>query len=138
MRARGLERFERNWPLAARPRQPLLAGQPRHGKASLSRVSISGFTRNSLAGQTWSDQNKGVAADMNITEVKARLSEIVDRVQTGEDVIITRMGRPVARLTAHIPADASRRFGFMAGKVELPEGWDEWPDDEARALGIVD
>ena len=79
-----------------------------------------------------------MVATVNITDVKARLSEIVDQVQSGEDVIITRMGRPVARLTAHIPTDASRRFGFLAGKVELSEDWDEWPPEEARALGLVD
>jgi antitoxin (DNA-binding transcriptional repressor) of toxin-antitoxin stability system len=75
---------------------------------------------------------------MNITEVKARLAEIVDRVQAGEDVIILRMGRPVARLTAQVPTDGTRRFGFLSKTVELPDEWDVWPDDEARALGIID
>lgn len=79
-----------------------------------------------------------MAVHLNITDVKARLSEIVDQVQSGEDVIITRMGNPVARQTAHSPADASRRFGFLAGKVELGEDWDEWPPEEARALGRMD
>lgn len=79
-----------------------------------------------------------MATTMNITEVKARLAEMVDRVQAGEDVIILRMGRPVARLTAQVPADGARRFGFLSKTVQLPDDWDVWPDEEARALGIID
>jgi antitoxin (DNA-binding transcriptional repressor) of toxin-antitoxin stability system len=75
---------------------------------------------------------------MNITDVKARLSEVVDRVQAGEDVIILRMGRPVARLTAQVPAEGARRFGLLPKSVTLPDDWDTWPDEEARALGIID
>jgi prevent-host-death family protein len=79
-----------------------------------------------------------MATSMNITDVKARLAEVVDRVQGGEDVIILRMGRPVARLTAQVPADGTRRLGFLSKAVQLPDDWDDWPEDEARALGIID
>lgn len=37
---------------------------------------------------------------VNLTDAKARLSELVDRVELGEDIVITRHGRPVARLSA--------------------------------------
>ena len=79
-----------------------------------------------------------MATTMNITEVKARLAEVVDRVQAGEDVIILRMGRPVARLTAQVPVDGSRRFGLLSRSVTLPDDWDTWTDEDARALGIVE
>jgi prevent-host-death family protein len=35
----------------------------------------------------------------NVAEAKARLSEILQRVAEGEEVLLTRCGRPVARLT---------------------------------------
>jgi len=36
---------------------------------------------------------------VSLAEAKARLSEIVDRVEAGEEVVITRRGRPVAQIT---------------------------------------
>lgn len=37
---------------------------------------------------------------VNLAEAKAHLSELVDRVEAGETVDITRRGKPVARLTS--------------------------------------
>jgi len=37
---------------------------------------------------------------VNLADAKARLSELVDRVEAGESIDITRRGKPVARLTA--------------------------------------
>lgn len=39
-------------------------------------------------------------ASVNLADAKARLSELVDRVETGDSIDITRRGRPVARLAA--------------------------------------
>ncbi|HKN31124.1 MAG TPA: type II toxin-antitoxin system prevent-host-death family antitoxin [Roseiarcus sp.] len=36
---------------------------------------------------------------INLAEAKARLSELVDRVEAGDSIDITRRGKPVARLT---------------------------------------
>ncbi|MGK9235140.1 type II toxin-antitoxin system prevent-host-death family antitoxin [Inquilinus limosus] len=37
---------------------------------------------------------------INLADAKAHLSELVDRVEAGESIAITRRGKPVARLTA--------------------------------------
>lgn len=37
-------------------------------------------------------------SSVTVAEAKARLSEVLDRVERGEDVVITRRGRPVARM----------------------------------------
>jgi prevent-host-death family protein len=37
---------------------------------------------------------------VNLAEAKAHLSELLDKVETGEEVVITRHGRPVAHLSA--------------------------------------
>lgn len=37
---------------------------------------------------------------VNLADAKAHLSELVDRVETGDSIDITRRGKPVARLTA--------------------------------------
>jgi prevent-host-death family protein len=39
---------------------------------------------------------------VNLADAKARLSELVDRVEAGESIDITRRGKPVARLTAAV------------------------------------
>ncbi len=39
-------------------------------------------------------------ADIPLADAKARLSELIQRVEAGEDVRITRRGRPVAQITA--------------------------------------
>ena len=40
---------------------------------------------------------------MTLAATKAHLSAVVDRVQAGEEVVITRRGRPVARIVANRP-----------------------------------
>lgn len=37
---------------------------------------------------------------INLADAKAHLSELVDRIEAGDSVNITRRGKPVARLTA--------------------------------------
>lgn len=75
---------------------------------------------------------------VNITEAKARLSEFVRIAAGGEEVVITQMGRPSARLTPMPVEEKTPFLGFLKGTITLPEDWDEWPEEEARALGIID
>ena len=39
---------------------------------------------------------------VNLTQAKARLSELLDRVEAGQDVVITRHGKAVARMSAAV------------------------------------
>ena len=54
-----------------------------------------------------------------LADAKARLSELVDRVEAGESIDITRRGRPVARLTA---ADRPRKPIELAALRSLTAG----------------
>lgn len=49
-----------------------------------------------------------LAMNATIAEVKDRFCELVDKVQAGETVVITRHGRPVARLTQLVPEGKPR------------------------------
>lgn len=73
-----------------------------------------------------------------LSEVKARLSAIVDQIERGDEVIITRMGRPVARVVPYKIGATESRLGFAAGKVRISADFDQWDEEEARALGLVD
>ncbi|MCC6474673.1 MAG: type II toxin-antitoxin system prevent-host-death family antitoxin, partial [Burkholderiales bacterium] len=50
---------------------------------------------------------------------KARLSELVDRAQAGEEVVISRHGKAVARLVSYQPKRARRRLGLLRGKIKF-------------------
>lgn len=52
---------------------------------------------------------------LNLTEAKARVSEVVDRVSQGEEIILTGMGHPVARIFRYEPATSRQRLGRFQG-----------------------
>ena len=68
---------------------------------------------------------------LNMQEAKARLSRLVDAAMRGEEVIITRAGKPCVRL---VPLDLPpRRPGAAHGRAALtPAFFDPLPDDELR------
>jgi prevent-host-death family protein len=56
-------------------------------------------------------------------EAKTRLSQLLNLVQDGEEVIIHRHGKPVARLApVHQPVQSP--FGAMRGEFQMKEGWE--------------
>ena len=65
---------------------------------------------------------------VNVQEAKTHLSQILARVEAGEDVILARGGKPVARL---VPVQGSppRDVGFVAGRV-TDAFFDPLPADE--------
>jgi prevent-host-death family protein len=73
-----------------------------------------------------------------VTEAKAKLSMLLDRVSRGEEVIISRAGKPVAILEPYCAENQPRRPGRLRGKVRMAEDFDRLPPDMAAALGMVD
>ena len=68
---------------------------------------------------------------MNVAEAKAKLSELLDAATAGDEVVIARAGRPVARLVA-IATPPPRTLGFAP--IELPDHFfDELDEDELAA-----
>lgn len=69
-------------------------------------------------------------------EAKTTLSQLVERAQAGEDIVLARNGKPVARLVpvTGTAALASVR-GLWRGRVHIAEDFDELPDDVADAFG---
>jgi prevent-host-death family protein len=55
---------------------------------------------------------------VTMEEAQAQLPELIDRVSSGDEVIITRDQRPVARLVPNLPTEKKvRRSGTMKGTV---------------------
>jgi prevent-host-death family protein len=63
-------------------------------------------------------------ATVSIYEAKTRLSHLVDRALRGEQIVITRHGRPVARLVPAAPPRKPRRLGALQGKIRVAADFD--------------
>ena len=70
--------------------------------------------------------------DVSIVEAKNRLPELIRAVEDGEQVVITRHGKPVAQL-APPPERRQVRLGGMKDRIQLLPGWDA-PIDLDRFL----
>lgn len=55
-----------------------------------------------------------MAAQINVAEAKAKLSELLDRALAGEDVVIARAGKPIVRLVP-VAAREPRKPGLLRG-----------------------
>jgi prevent-host-death family protein len=76
--------------------------------------------------------------NVGMHEAKTTLSKLVASAAAGEDVIIERSGKPVARLVAIEPVKRSRASltGALRGKIQMADDFDELPDDIAEAFGM--
>ena len=61
---------------------------------------------------------------INIHDAKTRLSQLVERAEVGEEFVIARAGRPVARLGPLNPRGRKRRLGLLNGRIRVPEDFD--------------
>jgi antitoxin (DNA-binding transcriptional repressor) of toxin-antitoxin stability system len=69
-------------------------------------------------------------------EAKTTLSQLVERAEAGEEIIIARNGKPAVRLVPVIGANAlAAAYGALRGRVRIAEDFDELPDDVAEAFG---
>ncbi|MBI1944192.1 MAG: type II toxin-antitoxin system prevent-host-death family antitoxin [Deltaproteobacteria bacterium] len=70
---------------------------------------------------------------VNVYEAKVQLSRLLRRVEAGEEIVIARDGRPVARMVG-VAAAAPRRYGVGEGKVWIAEDFDAPMLDVEAAL----
>jgi prevent-host-death family protein len=61
---------------------------------------------------------------VNIHDAKTHLSRLIERVETGEEVVIARAGRPVARLVPYRARTSPRVPGQWRGRVRLAPDFD--------------
>jgi prevent-host-death family protein len=70
---------------------------------------------------------------VSIHDAKTQLSQLVRRVEAGEEVVIRRGREPVAKLTAY---RAERRVpGRLRGQIRMAADFDVLPKDIADAFG---
>ena len=61
---------------------------------------------------------------VGVYEAKTQLSRLIDLAMAGQEIIITRHGRPVARLVGAEAMRAPRRLGLLRGDIRIGEDFD--------------
>ena len=79
------------------------------------------------------------AAQFNIHDAKTNLSRIIDRVEHGEEIIISRAGNPVAKVIPLTRMVHRTGRGSLRGRLVVTEDWDapEVNEDIARDFGLA-
>jgi len=72
---------------------------------------------------------------INLYDAKTTLSKLVERASAGEEIIIAKNGRPMARLVPFGARATPRVPGLLEGQISIAEDFDApLPDDIARAF----
>lgn len=72
----------------------------------------------------------------NISQAKAELSALIEHVLKGNEVILAKAGKPVARLVAYAGPGKPRKPGSMAGEIWIAPDFKSLPEDMEEAFGM--
>ena len=70
----------------------------------------------------------------NVHQAKTNFSRLLERVRRGEEIVIAKAGKPVAKLIAYRDAEAPRRGGQWRGRVKIAADFDELPAELTDAF----
>jgi prevent-host-death family protein len=70
---------------------------------------------------------------VTVTEAKTQLSSLIERVSDGEEIVIRRGQRPVAKIIAYAAEPKSRKPGGLEGQIWMSDDFDA-PDEEIERL----
>ena len=73
----------------------------------------------------------------HITEAKAQFSALIEKVLNGEEIMIGKAGKPVAKIVRYERSEETRKPGALTGKIKIAEDFDELPDDIAETFGMI-
>ncbi len=73
-------------------------------------------------------------ASVNVHAAKTNLSRLVDQAAAGEEIVIARAGKPVARLVKLEPVKPRRVLGQLKGLLTIPDDFDAPLPDDVIAL----
>jgi len=74
---------------------------------------------------------------INVHAARTHFSSLLTEVEAGEEIIIAKAGKPVARLAPLPKNDFGRSFGCMKGRIHMLDNFDDpLPPEIARAFGM--
>ena len=62
---------------------------------------------------------------INVHAAKTNLSRLLERAEAGEEIVIGRAGKPIAKLVPYRPERPKRIFGRLKGQIRILPGFDE-------------
>lgn len=62
---------------------------------------------------------------VNVHEAKTQFSRLLERARLGEEIVIAKAGRPVAKLVPIVPEVRKRQAGSARGEVRVGADFDE-------------
>lgn len=71
---------------------------------------------------------------VNMHEAKTHLSRLVERVAEGEEVVIGKAGKPVAKLVPYRSERRPRKPGALKGRIWVAKDFDELPESVMAAF----
>ena len=63
-------------------------------------------------------------AQVNIYQAKTYFPQLVDQAASGDDVVVSRNGKPLVRITRLVPVKPKVRFGPLKGKIRIGKDFD--------------
>jgi prevent-host-death family protein len=69
---------------------------------------------------------------VNIHEAKTHLSRLVELAAAGEEIVVAKAGRPMAKLVPYDKPKAPRQLGGWEGRVWIADDFDEVDEEIAR------
>lgn len=73
----------------------------------------------------------------NTHDAKTHLSHLLDRAAKGEEIVIARKGKPIAKLVPYVAHELARTPGVLRGAITVAGDFDApLPGDLARGFGI--
>ncbi len=69
---------------------------------------------------------------VNVHAAKTQLSKLIERVEAGEEIVIGRAGKPVAKLVPYVAERPKRVFGRLKGQIRILPGFDKLDEVIAR------
>jgi prevent-host-death family protein len=70
---------------------------------------------------------------VNTHQAKTHLSRLLERVAKGEEIVIGKAGKPIAKLVPYVEKKEPRRLGTLKGKIWLAPDWDSDETNEEIA-----
>ena len=75
---------------------------------------------------------------LTLSDAKARFSEVVEAATKGEEFVVTRMGKPVVRISRFVAHRRPHTLGDFAGRIRMAADFDDWPPDLREVLGMAE
>ncbi len=77
-----------------------------------------------------------MSTQVNIHEAKTHLSRLVERAAAGEEIVVAKAGKPLAKLVRYEQPKEPRRLGGLEGRIWIADDFDAYDEEVARLFEV--